>query len=99
MPHVPGKTMSLEDQNESVCEIHFEPAPAVGGIGRKGVVVVMPPVPQRQDSQNPDVTAIVRCVEIPISQSMAKRICEKCDMPEANYSDSNDPDQERKPPG
>lgn len=61
-------------------------------------MIVMPAIPKRQDSENPDIVAIVRCVKIPISHSMSDRVYEKCYMPEANRPDGNDPNQERKRP-
>ncbi len=61
-------------------------------------MIVMPAIPQRQDSENPDIMAIVRRVKIPISHRMAHRVYKKCYMPETNRPDSNDPNQERKRP-
>jgi hypothetical protein len=59
-------------------------------------MIVMPAIPQRQDSENPDIAAVVRRVKIPISHSMTDRVYKKCYMPETDRPDGNDPNQERK---
>jgi hypothetical protein len=61
-------------------------------------MIVMPTIPQGQDSENPDIAAVVRRVKIPISHSMTDRVYEKCYMPETDRPDGNDPNQERKRP-
>lgn len=58
-------------------------------------MVVVPPVPHYQESEWKDIPTVVRRVEISITQRMTDGVGEKCEVPEANYTEGNNPDEER----
>src|SRR5262245_36621374 len=73
----PRQTQQGKGANDPVADVDLPPAQAVPGRGREGVVVVMPPFPQREDTEE----KIVPTVIVGPERSVAPQVADRVDTP------------------